>query len=136
MSIRTAVAGKTGIHQAQTVEQLRSCAEGTADTRYTGALMQSQCSGNIQDFIHTGPGGLGHAAARIGGKCVQIPAGAFGVKHAQRKAGLARTGHARHAHDFAQRHIHIHVFQVVHPRAADPDMVDHLLFPLLSLLLF
>ena len=42
----------------------------------------------------------------------------------------------RHTHDFAQRHIHIHVFQVVHPRAADPDMVDHLLFPLLSLLLF
>ena len=85
MSIRTAVAGKTGIHQAQTVEQLRSCAEGTADTRHTGALMQCQCSGNIQDFIHTGPGGLGHAAARIGGEGFEIAPGALSVEHTQCK---------------------------------------------------
>ena len=85
MSIRTAVAGKTGIHQAQTVEQLRSCAEGTADTRHTGALMQSQCSGNIQDFIHTGPGGLGHAAAGMGGGGFEIAPGALSVEHTQCK---------------------------------------------------
>ena len=85
MSIRTAVTGKTGIHQAQTVEQLRSCAEGTADTRYTGALMQCQCSGNIQDFIHTGSGSLGHTAARIGGEGFEIAPGALSVEHTQCK---------------------------------------------------
>ena len=85
MSIRTAVAGKTGIHQAQTVEQLCSCAEGTADTRHTGALMQCQCSGNIQDFIHTCPGSLGHAAAGIGGEGFEIAPGALSVEHTQCK---------------------------------------------------
>ena len=128
-ALRAGIAGKTGEHQAQTVQQFRAGTKGAADARHSGPLMQCQCSRNIQHFVHRCLCRLRHAAARIGGKCVQIPAGAFGVKHAQRKAGLARTGHARHTHDFAQRHIHIHVFQVVHPRAADPDMVDHLLFP-------
>ena len=49
------------------------------------ALMQCQCSGNIQDFIHTGPGGLGHAAARIGGEGFEIAPGALSVEHAQCK---------------------------------------------------
>ena len=85
MTVRTPMTRQTRIHEPQTVEQLRSCAEGTADTRHTGALMQSQCSGNIQDFIHTGPGGLGHAAAGIGGEGFEIAPGALSVEHTQCK---------------------------------------------------
>ena len=38
--------------------------------------------------------------------------------------------YAGHADDLAQGDIHVYIFQIVHPRAADLDMIDHL--PVLS----
>ena len=110
MPVGAAVAGKAGIHQPQAVQQLGAGAKGAADARHSGPLMQCQCSRNIQHFVHRCLCRLRHAAARIGGKCVQIPARTFGIQHAQRQRRFAGTGYTRNADDFVQRHIDINIF--------------------------
>ena len=84
VSVRAAVAGKTGIHETQAVQKLRPCAEGAADARHAGALMQRQCRGNIQHLVHAGFGRLRHAAASVGGKRFKIAARTLGIQHAER----------------------------------------------------
>ena len=79
MAIRAAVAGKAGIHQAQTVQKLRSRAERAADARHAGALVQGQRGRYIQHLVHAGPRCLRHAAAGIGGQGLEIAARAFGI---------------------------------------------------------
>ena len=85
MPVGTAVAGKAGIHQPQTVEKLRSCTKGTPDTRHAGTLMQRQCSRNIQNLIYTGSGSLCHAAAGVGGEGLKIAPGTFRIQNTQGK---------------------------------------------------
>ena len=79
MPIRAAVAGKAGVHEPKAVQKLRPGAEGAADARHAGALMERQRGGDIQSLVHTGLGSLGHAAAGIGGECFEIAPGALGV---------------------------------------------------------
>ena len=110
MPVGAAVAGKAGIHQPQAVQQLGAGAKGAADARHPRPLVQRQRGGNIQNLVHISFGGLGHAAARVGGKCVQIPARTFGIQHAQRQRRFAGTGYTRNADDFVQRHIDINIF--------------------------
>ena len=74
MSVGTAVARKTRIHEAQAAQQLRACAEGAADSLHTGALVQRQGSRNIQHFIYGSLSSLRHASARICRKRLQIAA--------------------------------------------------------------
>ena len=74
MSVRTAMAGKARIHKAQAVQQLRTRAEGAADSRYTRTLVQRQSCGNIQHLIYRRFSCLRHATACIGRKCLQIAA--------------------------------------------------------------
>lgn len=88
---------------------------------HAGPLVEGQCGGNIADLVHLRLFGLGHPAAGIGGKGLQIAAGALGVEDTQRQRGLAGTGHARNADDLVERHIYVDVLQVVHPRAPHPD---------------
>ena len=85
MPVWTGMIGKAGEHQPQTIQQLCPCAEGTADARHTGALMQRQRSGSIQHLLHTGFGRLGHAAAGIGGERLKIALGTLGIQHTQGK---------------------------------------------------
>lgn len=110
MPVGAAVAGKAGIHQPQAVQQLGAGAKGAADARHPRPLVQRQRGGNIQNLVHISFGGLGHAAACVGGKCVQIPARTFGIQHAQRQRRFAGTGYTRNADDFVQRHIDINIF--------------------------
>ena len=118
------MAGKAGKHQAQAVQQLRARAERTADAGHAGTLMEGEGGGNIKHFVYVCLGRLGHAAARIGGKRIQITARAFGIKHAQRKGRFARTGYACHGDDLAQRDIHVNPLEIMNPRTADLDMVN------------
>ena len=127
-ALRAGVAGQAGVHQPQAVQQLGAGAKGAADAGHGGPLVQGQRRRDVQHLIHGGLGRLCHAAAGVGGKGIQIPPGTLGIQHTQCKAGFARAGHTRHAHDLAQRHIHVHIFQVVHPCAADLDMIDHFSF--------
>ena len=92
--------------------------------------MQGQRRRNIQRFIHLRSRRLRHPPPRVGGERLQIAARALGVEHAQRQRGLARSGHAGHADDLAQGDIHVYIFQIVYPRAADLNVIDHL--PILS----
>ena len=115
------VAGQAGIHQPQAVQKLGAGAEGGADAARPRPLVQGQRRRHIQHLVHVGPGGLGHPPPGVGGQSVQVPPRPLGVQHPQRQAGLARPGHPRDAHDPVQRDIHVHVFQVVHPRAPDQN---------------
>ena len=85
MPIGAAVAGETGEHQPQAVQQLGSCAEGAADTRHAGPLVQRQRRRDVEHLIHLCLGGLRHTAAGVGGERVQIPARALGIEHTQRQ---------------------------------------------------
>ena len=52
----------------------RQMIEGTADSRHSRTLVQSQGSRNIQHFIYGSLGSLRHASARVGRKRLQIAA--------------------------------------------------------------
>ena len=64
-----------------------------------GRWCKRQRRGHIQRLVHLRPGRLRHAAARVGGKRLQIAARAFRVQNAQRQRGLARAGYPGDAHD-------------------------------------
>ena len=125
MPVGAAVAGKPGEQEPQAVQQLRSRAEGAADTRHTGALVQRQGGGDIQRLLHTGLGGLGHAAAGIGGEGLQIPPGALGIQHPQSQGGLAGAGYARYAHDFPQGDVYINILQIVDLGPTNQHFINH-----------
>ena len=91
--VRAAVAGKTGIHEPQAVQKLRPCAEGAADARHAGPLVQRQRGGDVKHLIHLCLGGLGHAAAGVGGQRVKVAARALGIQHAECQRRFARPGH-------------------------------------------
>ena len=110
MAVRAAVARQAGEHQAQTVQEFRSGAEGAADAGHTGPLVQRQRGRHVENFIDLGLGGLGHAAAGVGGQGIQVAPRTLGVEHTQCQRRLARPGHARNADDFIQRHIDVDVF--------------------------
>ena len=129
MPIQAAVAGKAGIHQPQTVEQLCACAEGTADTRHTGALMQRQRSRDIQYLVYAGFGCLHHSSACVGRQGFEVAARPLGIQHAQRKGGFTGAGHARNSDDLSERNIDINIFQVVDFRSTDQHFIDHCFTP-------
>ena len=99
MPIGAAVAGQTGVHEPQAVEQLGPGAKGAADARDAGPLVQGQRSRNVQHLVHARPGGLRHPAAGVGGQGIQVAPGALRIQHAQCQRGFAGAGHARNAHD-------------------------------------
>ena len=88
--------------------------------------MQRKGGRDVQNLIHLRLCRLRHAAAGISRKRFEISAGALRIQYAQRKRGFSRTGHARNADDLAQGHVHIDIFQIVHPRTADLDMICHI----------
>ena len=128
MPVRAAVTREPREHQAQAVQQLGARAEGAADARNAGALVQRQRSGNIQHLVHIGLCGLRHAAARVGGERLQIAPGALRIQHAERERGFAGAGYPGDADDFVQRHVDIDIFQIVHPRAPDADLLRSVCF--------
>ena len=125
--IRAAVAGKPGIHQAEAVEKLGPCAECAADAGDSRALMERKSSRNIQNVVHISFCRLSHAPPCIGGEGIQISPGPLRVKDAQSQGGLAGAGYTGDADDLPQRDVHVYVFQVVDPRAADQHFIDHML---------
>ena len=100
MAVGAAVAGQAGEHEPQTVQQLGTRAEGAADARHTGPLVQRQRGGDVKHLIHLCLGGLGHAAAGVGGQRVKVAARTLGIQHAECQRRFARPGHARNADDF------------------------------------
>ena len=62
--------------------------------------------------------GLRDAAARVGGKRLEVAPRALRVQHAQRQRAFARAGHAGDAHQLPQRDVDVHVLQIVHARPA------------------
>ena len=110
MPVGAAMIRKAGVHEPQTVQKLRSRAEGAPDAGYPGTLVQCERGGDIQHLVHTCLGCLRHAAARVGGQCLQITPRPFGIQHAQSQRGLAGAGHTGNADNFIQRYLYINVF--------------------------
>ena len=125
MAVGAAVTGQPGKHQPKAVQQLRSRAEGAADAGHAGPLVQRQRSGDVQYLVHLRLCGLRHAPPGIGGQGFQIAPGAFGIQYAQRQRGLPGAGDPGNAHDLVQRYVYIDVFQIMDPRAANLNMIDH-----------
>ena len=118
MSIGAAVAGQTGVHQPQAVEQLCPRAEGGADAGNAGTLVEGQGGGNIKHLVYMGLRGLGHTPPGIGGQGLQIAPGTLGVQNAQGQRGFPGAGYSGDSNDLIQRYVHINIFQVVYPRPA------------------
>ena len=89
MAVGTSVACQTREHQAKAVQEFCSGAEGTADARHSGTLVQRQRSRHIENIVHRRFCCLGHTPAGIGRQGVQIPAGAFCIQDAQRQGGFS-----------------------------------------------
>ena len=87
--------------------------------------MQRQGSRHIQHLVHICFCRLRHAPSRIGGQCIQIASRTLGIKYAQSERGFAGAGHTGNADNFPEGNVHIYIFQVVDPRAADQYLVFH-----------
>ena len=68
VAVGAAVAGQTGEHEPQGVQQLRPGAEGAADAGHAGPLVEGQGGGDVAHLLHVRPTGLGHAPSRVGGQ--------------------------------------------------------------------
>lgn len=126
MAVGTPVTGEAGEHQPERIKQFGSSSEGASDPGDGGALMQCEGGGNMQHIVDGSLRRLSHASSRVGGKRLKIAAGSFGVKDAESEGGFAGTGDAGDADDFVERNVHIDIFQIVNPRAANFHVIDHL----------
>ena len=118
VAARARVVAQARVGQAQGVEDLRRGAEGGAHAGDGRALVEGQGRGHVLDGVDVGAGGLGQAAARVGGQGLQVAARALGVEDAEREGGLARPGDAGHRDDPAQGDGDVEVAQVVDAGAA------------------
>ena len=128
VTVRAAVPGQAGEHEAQGIEQFRHGSERAPDPGDAGSLTEREGGGNIPHVVHIGPRRLRHSSAGVGGEGFQIPPGSFRVEHAQREGGLPGSRHPRDPDDFVERDIHIDVFQVVNGGPAYLDMVGQIVF--------
>ena len=83
MSVGAAMASQAGVHEPQAVQELRPGAEGGTDTRHPKPLVEGQGGRDVEHLVYLGLGGLGHAAAGVGGEGIQIAPGALGVEDPQ-----------------------------------------------------
>ena len=125
VAVGAAVLGQAREHQAQAVEQLRAGAEGGADARDAGALAQGERGGDVERLVDLGAGGLGQAAAGVGGERLEVAAGALRIEDAEGQRALAAAGDPRHGDDFAQGDRDVDVLEVVDARPADFHCADH-----------
>ena len=125
MPVGAPVDGKTGVHEPQTVEQLRSRTKGTADSRDSGALMQRQRGGDVQNLVNAGFRRLRHSSARVGRQGFQIAPGALRIQNAQRQRRFSGTGNPGNAHNFSEGNVHIDIFQIVDLRPTNQYFINH-----------
>ena len=130
VAVRAGVVAQAGGHEAQAVEQFAHRAEGAADAGHARPLVQRERRRHMLDRVELRFAALRDAAARVRGEPLQVAARAFRVEHAERERRFARPGDARHGHHFADRHLHIHALEIVHPRARDVDCLRHTPLPL------
>ena len=121
MAVRTFVAAQAREHETQIVEQLGGGSESGMHPGRGRALAQRDGSRHVQDLIHLCACGLTDAAARVGGKRLEIATTALRVQHAQGKRALSRSGYAGDADHLVQRDVDVDVLQVVDARTAHLD---------------
>ena len=86
------------------------------------------------DEIHVGLIELSQKLSRIRGKRFHESSVSFRVKCIECKRGFTRAGKSRENDELVARNFHVHVFQIMHPRALNTDIFcRHIfLFPLLT----
>ena len=119
------MAGKTGEHEPKAVKEFGHCAEGAADAGDARALVQGQRGGNVADVVSHGARRLRHAPAGIGGKGLQVAAGAFGIQYTQGQGRFPRAGYPGDPYNFPKRDVYVDIFKVVGFCATDFYLVRH-----------
>ena len=108
--VRAAVRGKAGEHQAETVQKLRSRAEGAADAGDGRPLAECKRSGNMENFIHLRLFGLRHAPPRVRRERFEIAPRSFRIENAERERRFARTRYACDPDDLVERDVDVDIF--------------------------
>ena len=108
VAIGTAVAGKSGEHKPEAVQQFRTGAEGAADPGYPWPLSQGQGSRNVKNFIYLRFGGLGLPSPGVGGKGLQVTAGAFCIEDAQSQEDFPEPETRRFLQSDSGGHLHLY----------------------------
>src|SRR5690606_32538357 len=98
-------------------------AEGGAHARHAGALAQGEGGGDVLDGVDGGARGVSHAAPRVGGQGLDVPAGALRVEDAEGEGGLAGTRHTRDGDELTQGDVDVDVLEIVDAGATDGDVV-------------
>ena len=119
------MAARAAEEQAQAVQQLGRGAEGAAHTGYAGALVEREGGGNVEHLVDGSFACLREAAARVGGKRLEVAARPLGVENAQGKRALARAGHAGDGDESIERDVDVDVLEVVDACAMDLNARGH-----------
>ena len=115
------VGARPGKQHPERVGQRGHRANGGTAAGCAAALLKRDGGRQPGDHLHLGIVALLDEAARVRGDGFKVAALGFGVDGAEGERGLARARDARERHNGVARHIHVHVPQVVLPRAPDPD---------------
>ena len=125
MAVGTSMAREAGKHQPQAVQQLGKGPERAPDARYAGALMQGQRRGHITHVICQGTRGLGHPAAGIRRKGLEIAAGPFRIQHPQGQGRFPGPGYPGNPDNLSERDIYVKILEVMGFRATDFYVLGH-----------
>ena len=112
---------QAGHEQPQIVVDLRHGRHGAAGIGVTGPLVDADRRLQALDQVDIRTFHLVQELPRVDRQAFQVLPLAFGVQRVERQAALARTAGTGNHHQLIPRDIDVHVLQVVHARAADPD---------------
>ena len=86
-------------------------------------LFDGDCRGQIVDSVHVRLLEPASELAHIGTEALHVAPLTLGVERVEGTRPLARSAQARHDRQLAQGEVHIHVAQVVHAGAPNPDVL-------------
>ena len=111
------------VEQAHVVVDFGRGGYGRARIAGRVLLLDGDGRGEAVDEVYVGLLDAFEELASVGGERFDVAALAFGVDGVEGERGFARAGDAGDDGQLAVRYVAVDIFEVVHPRAADGDLV-------------
>ena len=114
-----------GPEQAEVVVDLRHCTHSGPRVLAGGLLVNGDGGREAVDVVHIRLFHLAQEHPGIGAQALHVSPLALGINGIESQGGLARAGKSRHHHQLIPGNLHVHIFEVVLPRAFDIDFILH-----------
>ena len=111
------------VEEAHVVVDLGRCCDSRARVAGRVLLLDGDGGREAVDHVYVGLLDAFEELPCVGGQRLDVAALAFSIDGVEGERGFARTGNSRNDGQLAVRYVAVNIFEVVHPRAADGDLV-------------